>query len=140
MESIEKTVQEMLNEGFTEEQIVELLQIASEEIEDTLFVELGKRLNDQEVEQYEIRAKNASTTQEKEALLEEMASVFFGSDAYQKMAAITVSILNETRNLTKSLKQMEKAYQAGDPVIRKQAEDAMKDPRVQKLMEKWRRE
>lgn len=140
MESIEKTVQEMLNEGFTEEQIVELLQIASEEIEDTLFVELGKRLNDQEVEQYEIRAKNASTTQEKEALLEEMASVVFGSDAYQKMAAITVSILNETRKLTKSIKQMEKAYQAGDPVIRKQAEDAMKDPRVQNLMEKWRRE
>lgn len=132
MNKVDIAKEDLRKIGYSETQLEELMTIATEEIRDEMFEMLGEKTTDQEIYAFECRAHDAKAPQEAELLLREMAKKAFGEEADEKIEGMLYDFLQDTVKVTMNIREMNAAYQRGDPDVRKRVEEAMKSPELKK--------
>jgi len=61
-----------------------------------------------------------------------MAKKAFGEEADEKIEGMLYDFLQDTVKVTMNIREMNAAYQRGDPDVRKRVEEAMKSPELKK--------
>jgi len=128
--------QELMDLGFTQDKLDELLMLATEEIIDRTLDALEQSEDDQKLE--ELATLLETPTNNEEEAIERLNKVFsaaYGEDVENKKLELLNTYLKETIQATKDTKDLLKRYQDGDPTAVASIQSNMGDPDAQKIQE-----
>lgn len=127
---------ELIQLGFTQEKLDELLVLATEEILDIAVTSLEQSEDDTALEELANMLQTPPTTQEEAA--EKMSKVFttaYGDNAETKKLELLNQYLRDTVEMTKKSKDLLDRYNQGDPTAVAAVQSNMGDPDAQKIQE-----
>lgn len=134
---IENLKNSLLAEGFTEDKLNELLDLAAEESLDQAAVYIQENGTDEDIEELTTLLSTEPNTQEE--AFEQLNKVFekaYGSESENKKLESIVNYLKETLEITKQSKDLAKRYQDGDPTAVASVQSTLNDPEVQDIASK----
>lgn len=130
---IENVKTQLLNEGFTQEKLNQLIDLAAQEALDMALDEL-KEKDDAVLDEMGSKMQNAPTTQEE--AIAQLNLVFqnaYGDNYENKKLELIYNYLKEALDQTVSAKNLYQRYQAGDPSAVAFIKSQEGNPDVQKL-------
>ncbi len=128
--------QELMDLGFTQDKLDELLMLGTEEVIDRTLDVLEQSENDAKLEEL-ANMLETPTNNEEEAVerLNKVFSAAYGEDAENKKLELLNTYLKETIQATKDTKDLLQRYQDGDPTAVAAVESNMQDPDAQKIQD-----
>lgn len=134
-QQIEDIKNQLRAEGFDEEKLNELLDLAAEETLDTALQDLENNASDEVLEQ--LGNEPDTEIQTKEEAMDRVAKVFvaaYGENADQKKLEMMLAYLQDTLEQTRKAKDLLQKYQAGDPSAVAQVKAQEGNPDVQEIL------
>ncbi len=128
--------QELMDLGFTQDKLDELLMLATEEIIDRTLDTLEQSEDDTKLEEL-ANMLETQPNNEEEAIerLNKVFSAAYGDDVENKKLELLNTYLKETIQATKDTKDLLRRYQDGDPTAVAAIESNMQDPDAQKIQD-----
>ncbi len=134
-QQIEDIKNQLKAEGFDEEKLNKLMDLATEEVLDLALQDLENNASDEVLEQ--LGNEPDTEIQTKEEAMDRIAKVFvaaYGENADQKKLEMILSYLQDTLEQTKKAKDLLQKYQAGDPSAVAQVKAQEGNPDVDEVM------
>jgi phosphoglycolate phosphatase-like HAD superfamily hydrolase len=134
-QQIEEVKTQLKAEGFDDNKLNQLLDLAAEDALDTALQDLGNNAPDEIIEQLSKEPDTEIQTQE-EAMsrIEKVFATAYGENAEQKKLELILSYLQETLEQTKQAKDLYDRYQAGDPTAVAQVKAQENNPDVDEVV------
>ncbi len=134
-QQIEEVKTQLKAEGFDENRLNQLLDLAAEEALDIALQDLGNNASDEVMEQLASEPDTQVQTQE-EAMsrIEKVFVAAYGDNAEQKKMELILSYLKESLEQTKQAKDLYGRYQAGDPTAIAQVKAQESNPDVDEVI------
>ena len=134
-QQIEDVKNQLRAEGFDEEKLNKLMDLAVEEIMDIAMTELENTASDETLEQLASEQDApVSTVEEGVDRLERIFVAAYGENADQKKLEMMLAYLQDTLEQTRKAKDLLQKYQAGDPSAVAQVKAQEGNPDVDEVM------
>lgn len=134
-QQIEDIKNQLRAEGFDEEKLGKLIDLAAEECLDIALQDLENNASDEVLEQ--LGSEPDTEIQTKEEAMDRVAKVFvaaYGENADQKKLEMMLAYLQDTLEQTKKAKDLLQKYEAGDPSAVAQVKAQEGNPDVQEIL------
>ncbi len=128
--------QELMDLGFTQDKLDELLVLATEEVLDIAVTSLEQLEDDTALEELANLLQTPPSTEEE--AIEKMNKVFitaYGENAETKKLELLNQYLKDTIEMTKKSKDLLDRYNQGDPTAVAAVQSNMDDPDAQKIQD-----
>lgn len=134
-QQIEEIKTQLKAEGFDDNKLNQILDLAAEEALDTALQDLGNNASDEMLEQLaNEQDTQIQTKEEAMSRIEKVFSAAYGDNAQQKKLELILSYLKETLEQTKQAKDLYNRYQAGDPTAVAQVKAQEGNPDIEEVM------
>jgi hypothetical protein len=134
-QQIEDVKNQLRAEGFDEEKLNRLMDLAVEEVMDIAMTELENNASDEVLEQLASEQDaEVKTPEEGINRLQKIFEAAYGESAEQKKLEMILAYLQDTLEQTKKAKDLLQKYQAGDPSAVAQVKAQEGNPDVDEVM------
>jgi hypothetical protein len=101
--------------GLNDEKVQEVLDLATQEVADSIMVDFAPVASDEEATEFESRIQNSKSGDHFITIIEEMAVKAYGDEAENKISTLYSEFLNPLIDAGSSFEETYKKYTAGDP-------------------------
>ncbi|MCK9369023.1 hypothetical protein M0R04_03620 [Candidatus Dojkabacteria bacterium] len=126
MDKLKELIQKMIDFGYTQDQIDQMLDASAMDITTDIISDAIDVLSEEKLNELKTKLESEATVEGKSAIVDEIAKLTYGDQADEKRALIVVKILEGLFEKGKEVKELYNKYQAGDPDAVNKVQAAMK--------------